>query len=209
MGRTIDIKAMNWTKAQKIVEQGGADALIQINESSERKRIYDFSEPLVESKFSIFTHTVRMGITGIVDFGGLRVGVEENGFPRTILQKDPLIKIVNVNSILDGFQLLKEDKVDAVIADQWVGEYIIATNGINGVKIAGNPIAQLMSSIAVKKGNTELLEAINKGLTQMKEDGTYNNIIKKWQSKEVIFLTKDQIKLKEYETSIILLGIWN
>lgn len=207
MRKTIDIKPTDWAEAQKIVEQGGADALIQINESDERKKIYDFSEPLLESKFSIFTHTAIMGISGTVDLRGLRVAVESKGLPITILQEDPLIKIVDVNSVLDGFQLLKEDKVDAVISDEWVGEYIIASNGINDVKIAGNPIAQIMSSIAVRKGDTELLAAINKGLIEMKNDGTYKNILKKWQPKEVIFLTKDQIKLKQYETSIGVLGI--
>src|SRR5664280_1556671 len=81
MGRTIEIKAMNWAEAQKIVEQGGADALIQINITEERKKIYDFSDSLLESKFSIFTLSGKVGILGAADLRGLRVGVEAKGYP--------------------------------------------------------------------------------------------------------------------------------
>lgn len=81
MGRNIDVETMNWSEAQAIVAQGEADALIQINENEERKKIFDFSDPLLESEFSIFTLTGRTGISGIADISGLRVGVEEKGFP--------------------------------------------------------------------------------------------------------------------------------
>lgn len=33
---------------------------------------------------------------------------------------------------------------------------------------------------AVKKGNTELLEKINTGIANLKENGTYDELLKKW-----------------------------
>ncbi|MEI8200244.1 MAG: transporter substrate-binding domain-containing protein [Eubacteriales bacterium] len=202
MGRTIEIKAMNWAEAQKIVEQGGADALIQMNITEERKKIYDFSDPLLDSKFSIFTLTDTTGISGASDLRGLRVGVEAKGYPSVVLQSDSLIELVNTPSILDAFQMLKDGSVDAVIADEWVGEYILAENGIGGVFVTGDPIATLQSSIAVQKGDTELLAAINKGLEEIKADGTYQLILDDWKPAEVVFQTRDQIRLTQYEYGI-------
>ena len=208
MGRSIEIEAMDWAEAQKIVEHGGADALIQINETEDRRKVFDFSDPLFESKFSIFTLTKRSGITGISDLRGLRVGVEAKGYPVRILQPNPLIQLVNAPSILEAFHMLEEGSVDAVIVDQWVGTYILANSSINGVQIVGDPIAKLQSSIAVKKGNTGLLSEINKGLKDIKEDGTYQRIIKKWQPKEVVFFTRDQIRLRQYQVGIGILALF-
>jgi len=207
MGRTIEIKAMNWAEAQKIVEQGGADALIQINITEERKKIYDFSDPLLESKFSIFTLSGKIGILGAADLRGLRVGVEAKGYPSVVLQSDSLIELVNAPSILDAFHMLKNGSVDAVVADEWVGEYILAKNGIDGVLVAGDPIAILQSSIAVQKGDAELLAAINKGLAEIKADGTYQQILDDWKPAEVVFQTRDQIRLTQYQYIFVALII--
>lgn len=211
IGRPIDIKPMNWADAQNIVEQGSADALIQINETEERKKLFDFSDPLLESEFSIFTLSGRTGISGIADISGLRVGVEEKGFPSVVLQSNPLINLVSVPTLPEAFKMLEEGSLDVVIADEWVGSYILSDNKTSDVVIVGEPIAKLNSAIAVKKGNTELLAAINQGLSEIKADGTYQQILDKWQTKEVVFLTQDQIRMNQYETwffvLVLLLGV--
>jgi len=202
MGRTIEVKAMNWAEAQEIVKQGGADALIQINISEERKKIYDFSDPLLESKFSIFTHIDTIGILGVEDLHGLKVGVEAKGYPSVVLESDSQIELINTPTILDAFHMLKDGSVDAVIVDEWVGEYILAKNKIDGVGITGEPIATLQSSIAVKKGNAVLLAAINQGLAEIKDDGTYQQILDDWKPAEVVFETREQIRLNQYKYGV-------
>lgn len=207
MGVSIDIKPMNWSEAQNIVAQGGADALIQINESEERKKIYDFSEPLLESRFSIFKLTKRGDISGIADLGGLRVGVEEMGFPSIVLRENPLIDLVSARNLQEAFKLLKSGEVDAVIADEWVGAYILADEKISDVVIVGEPIAKLDSAIAVKKGNIELLSAINLGLAEIKKDGTYQTILERWKTKEVIYLTQDELQMNRYKNIVFVLTL--
>ena len=59
MPQPVEIRAMNWTEAQALVAQGDADVLIQINPTEERRKIYDFSDPLLESHFSLFIRTDR------------------------------------------------------------------------------------------------------------------------------------------------------
>jgi len=209
MGCTIEVKAMNWAEAQEIVKQGGADALIQINITEERKKIYDFSDPLLESKFSIFTHTDTIGILGKEDLHGLKVGVEAKGYPSIVLESDSQIELINTPTILDAFHMLKDGSIDAVVVDEWVGAYILAKNKIDGVVITGEPIATSQSSIAVKRGNSELLTEINKGLAEMKADGTYQQILDDWKPAEVVFETRDQIRLTRYKygMGVLLLAV--
>lgn len=206
MNRSITIKTVNWSEAQQLVANGEADALMQINETTERNLIYDFSEPLLETKFSIFTST-KIELAGINSLKGLRVGVEAQGFPKNILKSDPLIQLLDVASIEEGFEMLVSGKLDAVVVDQWVGGYILATHNISNVHIVGEPVARSNSAFAVKKGNLELLAAINFALRKMKEDGTYEQILAKWEPKQVIFMTRDQIQINNLQLIVQSLAI--
>ena len=61
MSHPVSLKYMNWSQAQQLVLEGKADALLQINPSEERKKIYDFSDNLLESEFSIFISSEERG----------------------------------------------------------------------------------------------------------------------------------------------------
>ena len=201
----IEIKAMDWSEAQALVARGEADALIQINQTEERNKIYDFSDPLLESQFSIFTSTNRVGISGISSLRGLRVGVESGGLPQQLLEQNPRILLTIIPNFLEGFKLLNETTIDAVVVDYRVGSYILAENRIRNIKVTGEPISFSYSSLAVKKGNTKLLNAINNALRIIKDDGTYQNIIDKWKPKEAIFQTQEQITQMIYYVTILIL----
>ena len=205
----VEIRAMDWTEAQALVAQGDADALIQINETEERRKIYDFSDTLLESQFSIFVSEDRVGISGISSLQGLRVGVEAGGLPRQVLEKNPQILLSVIPNFLEGFKLLNAGAIDAVVVDYRVGSYVVAENKLRNIRIAGDPIAFSYSSIAVKKGNTKLLAAINHALQTIKADGTYQKILDKWKPTEVVFQTQEQITQRiYYVTTGILLALF-
>jgi PAS domain S-box-containing protein len=203
----IEIRAMDWSEAQTLVAQGKADVLIQINQTEEHKKIYDFSDPLLESHFSIFTGTNRMGITGLSSLQGLRVGIEKGGLPQQLLEKDPQVQLVIIPNFLDGFKMLNDGSIDAVVVDYRVGSYVIAQNNLRNIKITGDPISSSYSSFAVKKGNTKLLSEINHALQLIKADGTYQRILDNWKSTEVVFQTQEQITQEIYSFTIVILLI--
>ncbi|WP_279587711.1 GAF domain-containing protein [Rhodoferax ferrireducens] len=207
MPQPIEIKTMDWLEAQALVAQGKADALIQINPTQERREIYDFSDTLLESQFSIFTTTNRVGISGMSSLRGLRVGVEAGGLPQQLLGKDPQILLTIIPNFIEGFKQLNAATVDAVVVDYRVGSYIIAENKIQNIRVTGEPVAFSYSSIAVKKGNEKLLSAINNGLKSIKADGSYQTVINNWKPKEVVFQTREQITQRIYYVSVITLFI--
>ncbi|MDD2851915.1 MAG: transporter substrate-binding domain-containing protein [Desulfuromonadaceae bacterium] len=207
--KPVEIKAMDWQEAQALVARGDADAVIQINATEERKKIYDFSDTLLESQFSIFTSTGRVGISGMSSLRGLRVGVEAGGLPRQLLEKEPLIQLHIIPNFLEGFKLLNNGTVDAVVVDYRVGAYIIAENGLRNIKVTGMPITSSFSAIAVKKGNTTLLNAINSALRIIKDDGAYDTVLKKWKPKEVVFQTREQIRQRrDFVIIVVLLALF-
>ena len=85
--------------------------------------------------------------------------------------------------ILDGYdacmlQLINGD-VNAVIIDNPVAEAYIAKQP-GKVKTVGDKMSAEAYAFAVQKGNTELLDKINAGLQNVKDNGTYDELVMKW-----------------------------
>jgi len=207
LSRPVEVRAMNWSEAQALVAQGDADALIQINPTEERLKIYDFSDPLLESQFSIFTRAQTLGISGIKSLHGLKVGVEAKGLPIQVLTKEPEIILETIPNFTEGFNRLHDGSLDAVVVDYRVGSYVIAQNGIRDIRVSGEPVATSNSSFAVKKENTKLLNEINTALQTIRADGTYKTIIDSWEPTEVVFQTEEQIVEGMYRLVIVFLLI--
>jgi ABC-type amino acid transport substrate-binding protein len=192
MQRRVEIRLMNWAQAQQLVLDGKADALIQINPNPERRKLFDFSSPLLESDFAIFTSGQRVDIDTLPDLRGKKVGVEKEGQPSSLVDRDPRITAVQIPSLETGLRMLVAGSVDAVIADRRVGMYLLAVHAIRGVRVVGRPVETSQSAIAVRKGNDPLLDDINHGLAEIRRDGTYDQILHAWTPKEVVYLTREQ-----------------
>jgi serine phosphatase RsbU (regulator of sigma subunit)/ABC-type amino acid transport substrate-binding protein len=205
MPESVQIRVMDWAQAQRLVAAGRADALIQINATPQRRRIYDFSDPFLESHFSIFVRQDGPNVSDVASLRGLRVGVEAGGLPQQVLGRDGHIRLTIVPSFPAAFRMLAAGKIDAVVVDYRVGMYVLATSGIQHIMAAGDPIGTSYSAIAVRKGDTKLLDAINTALRSIKADGTYTQIIKKWATTDVVFETQGQIDRRFYSSVIAVL----
>jgi polar amino acid transport system substrate-binding protein len=67
------------------------------------------------------------------------------------------------------------------VADNGVIINYVTNNSAAGFKtVSDKSFAPEQYGLAVKKGNTELLEKLNKGLADIKADGTYDQIYTKY-----------------------------
>jgi len=192
INRPVHLQYMEWSQAQQYVLDGKADAVLHINSSEERKKQFDFSDDLLDSEFSIFIKHTRKDVYGVNSLRGLQVGVLNRSLSFILLNQDPLINLVTYPDILVGFHALGKGELDAVVIDRHVGMFLLAENNIRGIRITGEPIEKSTAAIAVKKGNTFVLAEINKALAEIKKNGTYSEILAKWEPKEVVFQTKEE-----------------
>ena len=81
---------------------------------------------------------------------------------------DPDIILEVANGRLDGF-----------VTDKIVGALAIKDKGAD-IELAGDLLYEENMGIALRQGNPELKDAINKALASMLKDGTYHNISVKW-----------------------------
>lgn len=102
-------------------------------------------------------------------------GDEEWGFEKI---EGATVKIYeNVSLAIED---LKNGTITSIIMDDSVAKEAASQNS-DDVKVIDVALTIEEYGIAVEKGNTELAEKINKAFKELKEDGTYDNLLKKYE----------------------------
>lgn len=178
----IEVKFLNtpWEGIFNSVAQGDRDLLISaITITPERRQTLDFSDPYFDAKQLIAVKNDSK-IAKLTDLAKLKVGVQNGTTGDEVITKLQGKDSPNVKRFESTPLALKEMEsggVDAVVADNGVVVHYVANNPDSKFKIiSDSSFSSEQYGIAVKKGNTELLEKINKGLAGIKADGTYNQI---------------------------------
>jgi len=194
MGRHVTIELTDWEDAQVKVQEGEADGLIGMSVTEERKKLFDFTAPVAKNEFSLFIRSTDTNIKDINNLDGLTVAVTGGGLPRHFMEARPGIRLVQVDTYLDGLRRLIDGRVDVFAADRWVAAYAIQKNDIRGVKIAGTPFASLPAAIALRKGNPQLVGEFDKAIAGLQHNGTIGRILDKWRPQEMVFLTQGRVR---------------
>ena len=178
----IEVKFLNtpWEGIFNSVAQGDRDLLVSaITITPERKQTLDFSTPYFDAQQLIAVESDSK-IARFDDLKKLKVGVQNGTTGDEVITKLQGKDSANIKRFESTPLALKEMEVggvDAVVADNGVVVHYVANNPNSKFKtIADSSFATEQYGIAVKKGNAELLEKINKGLAGIKEDGTYAKI---------------------------------
>ncbi len=89
-------------------------------------------------------------------------------------------RVIRYRTGAEAVNALKSDKIDCVIIDQEPAKSFVAANTGIHILEGENEYAVEDYAICVDKGNTELLNKINKALAELKADGTIAQIIEKY-----------------------------
>ena len=146
----------------------------------ERKKAVNFSEAYYMANQVIITATATDAddISNFEGLKGKKVGVIL-GFTGDIVDSE--IDGVDVKKYNAGYAAimeLKAGKIDAVVLDGEPAKNFVKNN--EGLKIASAEGEKEEYAIAVSKEKEELLENINAALVTLKENGTYDELLKKW-----------------------------
>ncbi len=173
-----------WDSLIASLQQGDRDILASaIAVSEEREQTLDFSAPYFETRPMIAVPEAS-NAAGVTDLKGLRVGVQA-GSPGdgTLSELDGKAHpgIVRFETTQLALQALDEGKLDAALADSGSVLHYRFTHPQPRFKALPDPQGTTEAyAIAVRKGNAELLDKINKGLADIKADGTYQRIRTKY-----------------------------
>jgi polar amino acid transport system substrate-binding protein len=182
----MEVKFLNtpWEGIFNSLGQGDRDLLVSsITITDERKQTMDFSTPYFDAQ-QLIAVKKDSKIAKFEDLKNLKVGVQNGTTGDEVITKLQGKESANVKRFESTPLALKELEgggVDAVVADNGVVVHYVNNNANAQFKtITDNSFAAEQYGIAVKKGNAELLEKINKGLATIKTDGTYDKIYAKY-----------------------------
>lgn len=82
------------------------------------------------------------------------------------------------NKGLEAVQSLTQGKIDAVVIDEATAKAFLANT--KGLKILDEKMSNEEYAIAVKKGNTELVEKMNGAIKELKDEGKLDEIVAKY-----------------------------
>jgi polar amino acid transport system substrate-binding protein len=182
----FEVKFVNtpWEGIFNTLTQGDRDLVVSaVTITEERKQTMDFSTPYFDA-YQLIAVKTNSKVTKFSDLKKLKVGVQ-NGTTGdevvTKLQGKSSANIKRFESTPLALKELEAGGVDAVVADNGVIVNYVANNSNNQFKtVTDKEFAPEQYGIAFKKGNTELVEKFSKGLADIKADGTYDSIYKKY-----------------------------
>ncbi len=149
--------------------------------TDERKKSIDFSEPYFNAGQAIATTADNTAITGPESLTeGVKVGVQLGTTGDIWLTENTKADVQRFDENPLAVQALASGDIDAVVGDSPTLADILKQNPELKLKIVGEPFTDEFYGIAIHQGLTDLKASIDKGLAEIKADGTYDAIYAKY-----------------------------
>jgi polar amino acid transport system substrate-binding protein len=134
----------------------------------------------VSSETSNKKEKANQGVTNLSMLSGGKTFAVPTGTvaDQFVLDRFPDARIMYFNSVLDCALAVKDGKADAAVYDKPILQNIAAKN--EGLLVLNDLIIDDQYGFAVQLEYPELKKAIDETLAQLKADGTYNNMMKRW-----------------------------
>lgn len=181
LGVELEISAMDFSAVQAAIPSGQADIAISgFARTEERAQNMELSTPFNITEDGGQTVLVLKGeganYTTADDFSGLQIGAQ-NGSLQYNLVSEQLpddVEIVPVGSLNDGVLMLETGKIDALASDLSNAELLLESH--DGIETTDFMFEYSSEGnvAAVKKGETELIEAVNEIIEEVNELGLYD-----------------------------------
>ncbi|MFB6958013.1 transporter substrate-binding domain-containing protein [Streptomyces sp. NPDC056309] len=149
--------------------------------TAERKKNVDFSDPYFDATQAVLVDK-KSGITSLDDVKakGRKLGAQAQTTGEDHVRKqgfDP-VSFESSDAVLNG---LRTGQVQGVVIDYPVVQgWLKDKANADAFEVVGNLDTGEQYGFTVKKGNSELLAAINKAIKDAKADGTYQKLYEQW-----------------------------
>ena len=179
LGLELQIDDMDFDAALLAVQQGKADMVMAgVTVTDERQNVMDFTDSYATGIQSIIVKE-DSDIASVDDLAGKKIGTQR-GTTGYLYCSDDFgdENVVAYDNGLTAVQMLNNGQVDCVVIDNAPAKEFIAANP--GLKLLDTAYVEESYAIGVGKGNTELKDAINTALEELKADGTLQAIVGKY-----------------------------
>ncbi|MGF0112629.1 ABC transporter substrate-binding protein/permease [Streptococcus sp. SGI.013] len=182
-GWDYDMTFPGFDAAVNAVQAGQADALMAGTTVTEaRKKVFTFSDTYYDTAVVIYTRSDNK-ISSYEELKGKVVGVKNGTAAQSFLEENKdkygyTLKTFDTSDLMNNS--LDSGSIDAAMDDEPVVQYTIKQGKAYAINMDGEKVGSF--AFAVKKGSKYeyLVDEFNEALSQMKEDGTLEEIISQW-----------------------------
>lgn len=176
LGKKLVVKDIAFDSIINEVKTGKADfGAAGISYSDDRAKNVDFSINYAVSKQVVIVNN-NSSITDVSGISNKKIAVQLGSIADTfVTEKYKNANVVRQKKYLAAIEDLKTGKVDCVVMDELPAKEIVSKN--EGIKILDGSLTNDSYGMVVKKGNKELLDAINIVLQKLKDEGKIDEFI--------------------------------
>ena len=179
MGASLEITDVAFDSIIPEVQSGKADfAAAGMTVTEDRQTQVDFSDTYATGVQSVIV-TEDSDIASLDDLKGKQIGVQQ-GTTGDLYSTDDFGEesVQRFSKGADAVQALSSVMFVAFMFENKAG--VLFVDVYDGLMLLVRPYAEEEYAIAVKKGNTELLDAINASIANLKESGKLDEIVAKY-----------------------------
>ncbi|MBG6225800.1 cystine transport system substrate-binding protein [Arthrobacter sp. CAN_A2] len=185
MGVEAEFEETQWDAIFAGLEAGRFDVIAnQVSITDQREETYDFSVPYTVSSGVIVTSADNEEISSFEDLEG-KTTAQSLTSNWNELATESGANVEPVEGWAQSVTLLEQGRVDATINDELTYLDYQNTTRNDGIKIAATTDETSRSAVAVRKGSTELVDAIDAALDELRADGTLAEISGKYFGSDV------------------------
>lgn len=185
-GYEVKIQHMDFKALVPAVQNGKIDAAIAgMSITPERLESIDFTDAYFDAGLIIAVRNSDDSIKATEDLKGKKLAAQNGtigaAYCDEVKKQDAKTEVRIFDDIGAAFMELEKGGVDAVVNDHPVTAYYLKTATNTKAKMVGDIFsADDQYGIAVKKGNSELLNLLNDGLKKIQDNGKYEEIYNKY-----------------------------
>ena len=182
-GFIVEFRNTAWDGIFAGLANGEYDAVISsVTITEDRQKTMDFSIPYINAGQVLIVAGSTTGVTVLADLKGESVGAQIGTTGSFEVEKVDGVTLRTYDELGLAIEDLVNGRIAGVVADTPIAaDYVLQNDNYSGrLKIVGEPFTEEYYGVAVKKGNSAVLDRINEGLRRVLAAGKDKELQDKW-----------------------------